>query len=282
MIFTNKYLRKYHIYLHHFHGFKAFEQKLLASKNTQGLHKRRCCRITICARVVYIASVHTNNYSFCHVTSFAPHWASCLRCPSGAVILSESDSQRLPQWGGFLCAPHPPPHHSHTIGDPFQRLLAGSLATFSSQPSLPWGCKWWKEENKDARWMLGSEVRLVAHSGPSSQPRRGWMSFFGKALREEKKLIPQPGATMMPGFSAILQRGLACDLDQGKTHYKGHSTLGLLGTNHIHLNTLNGQKHLATPINLWINVFSVPWLQWIKMKHLAPLQAFMKEWDIVH
>lgn len=184
--------------------------------------------------------------------------------------------------GGFLCAPHPPPHHSHTIGDPFQRLLAGSLATFSSQPSLPWGCKWWKEENKDARWMLGSEVRLVAHSGPSSQPRRGWMSFFGKALREEKKLIPQPGATMMPGFSAILQRGLACDLDQGKTHYKGHSTLGLLGTNHIHLNTLNGQKHSATPINLWINVFSVPWLQWIKTKHLAPLQAFMKEWDIVH
>lgn len=57
----------------------------------------------------------------------------------------------------------------------------------------------------------------MAHSGPSSQPRRGWMSFFGKALREEKKLIPQPGATMMPGFSAILQRGLACDLDQGKT-----------------------------------------------------------------
>lgn len=90
----------------------------------------------------------------------------------------------------------------------------------------------------------------MAHSGPSSQPRRGWMSFFGKALREEKKLIPQPGATMMPGFSAILQRGLACDFDQGKTHYKGHSTLGLLGTNHIHLNTLNGQKHSATPINL--------------------------------
>lgn len=140
--------------------------KLLVSKNRQGPSKGMrtihwvgsCYRIRVCARVVYIASIHTHNNSSL-LSSAVLDWTNCRRCASAIIAQAEClySTHKGSHSGGFsFVFPLSPPHK----GDPFQPLLAAPLSAFSSSDSLPWGCDWLKEENKDTRWMLRERLGL--------------------------------------------------------------------------------------------------------------------------
>lgn len=106
-------------------------------------------------------------------------WTDCLRCPIRRHRLDRlhfTPGTKAPTAGGFPFAfPLSLPHK----GDPFQPLLAAPLSTFSSSDSLPWGCDWWKEENKKHQVDAWGEVRLVANGATSSRSHCGLnVAFF--------------------------------------------------------------------------------------------------------
>lgn len=159
-----------------------------------------CHRIMV--RAVYIASIHVNNISSL-LSSSLLYWTNCLRCPSAAIAQTKcfySPHKRLPQWGFSFAFPLSRPHK----GDPFQPLLAAPLSAFRSSDSLPWGCDWWEEENKDTRWMLGEGLGLWQTWPLKANPTVVECCLFlvtpGGRRRKNTSAWSEPGAW----FSAVL------------------------------------------------------------------------------